>query len=1168
MALTLSVAACREKRSPTLFREIPSGYSGIEFENVIEESDSLNMLSYANFYTGAGVAVGDFNNDGLEDCFFGGNLVSSRLYLNKGKLRFEDITEQAGLITHQWINGIAIVDINQDGWLDIYLCVSGRRSEEGTRNLLFINNKDLTFSEQARHWGIDDAGPTTQAAFLDYDKDGDLDLFLAQNGVRFSSKVNYLFYVRPDTTSLSADKLYRNNGDGTFTDVSSRAGIIYSGYSLGLAVGDINGDGYDDIFISNDFQGNDLLYINNGDATFTERAGEYLRHSSYSGMGTDMSDVNRDGSLDILQLDMLAEGNERQKLLMEWPSYEKYVMSLNMGYLPQYTRNTLQISNGRNFSEVGQLAGIESTDWSWAPLFGDFDNDQDQDIFITNGFVRDLGDMDFVDYGTPDGSFGAVAASKEEILKRISQKEGVPLLNYLYENNGNLTFANRSKDWGINKYTFSYGASLSDLDNDGDLELIVNNSNAKAQIFENQQNAVVGNYFLTIRLKGQAPNLQGIGTRLLVYTKGGRQFYQHYPYRGYLSTLSGSIHFGLGQENMADSVRVLWPDGKEQVLTGVKAGVTLTVLQRNAMMGVHAQPKTQDKTWFENVTTHDGLDFVHNESVHVDFRVQPLIPHMLSQNGPGFAVGDVNNDGLDDLFVGGDPGQRGVLFLQQKHKRFKQVALDMDPGYEDMGALLFDADQDNDLDLVVTSGGTSYPEGSNHYEDRLYFNDGNGNFSKEVIIPGGPSSSGVVVGADYDKDGDIDLFIGGRVVPGEYPLTPRSKLLKNMSTEGKKGQFELITVQVEGLENPGMITSALWSDFDNDSWIDLIVIGEWMPLTIFRNVYGTLKKMENPSLVHTSGWWNSLIGEDFDKDGDIDYVAGNLGLNSRFSCSVSEPIDIYAKDFDNNGIVDPVLCMYINGEQHAPYFRGQLVTQLPYLKNRFNSFGEYARAGFFDLFSKKDLEGAFALRSETFASSYFENKGSGRFEIRSLPLGIQISPLYGMFAGDMNNDGNTDILCVGNSYANDAFAGRDDAGIGACLVGDGKGNFELINAGITGFRADHNAKGLVSILVGGGEGKEERFVISNNNGPLEVYRLDTTPQARYIRLGPDDVYANITIQDGTRVKHEFRYGGSYLSQSSRVLKLSVPVKEVQIVKYNGQGRPIAEDGMVVEPGSH
>ena len=1145
LSLTILIA-CKE--NPVLFRELTPAESGIDFNNIIRETDSLNMIEYANFYTGAGVAAGDFNNDGLDDIFFGGNIVSSRLYLNKGGLKFEDITDKAGLTTHSWINGIALVDVNQDGWLDIYLSVSGKPVPGGTRNLLFINNKDLSFSEQAAQYGIDDPGATTQSAFLDYDKDGDLDLFLAQNAVRLDSKVNYLSTVGPEPNDPSTDKLYRNNGDLTFTDVSIQAGIVFSGYSLGLVVGDINGDDWDDIFISNDFQSNDLLYINNGDGTFSEQASKFLRHSSFSGMGADMRDINHDDIPDILVLDMLAEGNARQKLLMDWPTYERYLMSVQLGYLPQYTRNTLQVSNGKDFSEIGQFSGIENTDWSWAPLFGDFDNDSDQDILITNGFVRDLGDKDFVDYVNPYAQFSP--AKKDEVLKMIAQKEGVAIENFLFENNGNLTFTKKSKDWGITIPTFSYGSTLSDLDNDGDLELIINNSNSTAQLFENRQQELIKNNFLEIRLKGKTPNLQGLGAKIWLYSRQDKQYYQNYPVRGYLSSLSEGIHFGLAHSTVIDSIRVQWPNGLEEVRFNVAANQQrFTLDEADAKPPVKLIEQKTPLLFVRNENT--GIDFVHKGRPMIDFRNQPLLPHMHSLNGPGLSAGDVDDDGLDDLFIGGDAGQQGHLYLQQKDKTFRRSSWPENPEYEDMGSLFFDADLDGDLDLIIASGGTNYPVGSEYYADRLYLNIGKGSFSKEVVL-NVSSSSSVVAGADFDKDGDIDVFIGGRVVPGDYPQTPKSKLYKNNTSPDKPVQLLDIASQVAGLELAGMVTSAIWSDFDNDSWVDLILIGEWMPLTIFKNNQGVLKKIESANLIHSEGWWNSITGADFDHDGDIDYVAGNLGLNSRFTCSTSEPITLYAKDFDNNGKVDPVLCMYIEGKQHAPYFRGQLMTQIPSLKKRFNSYEKYSKASFSDIFSKEDLQGARVLRSETFASSYFENKGNGEFVIKPLPRSIQTSPTYGIVTDDINKDGNIDILLVGNSYANDGFVGRDDAGTGACLLGDGKGNFKIASNLETGFRADLDAKAMNTLLVG----NEEFLIISNNNGPVENYRFVQDSSIKFHKLQSMDAYAIITNHSGIQYKQEFYYGGSYLAQSSRYLKINPEMEKVEVFQFNGTKRTI------------
>lgn len=1151
----LALTGCRQEAT-TLFTELSSAETGIDFINTIRETDTLNMIEYTNFYTGAGVAVGDFNNDGLEDVFFGGNITSSRLYLNMGGLVFRDVTVSAGLSTNRWITGIALADVNQDGWLDIYLCVSGSKNPERRKNLLYINNGNLTFTEAAAQYGLDDPGYSTHAAFFDYDKDGDLDLFIAQNSVQHTSPVNYLIYQREEPDGSSTDKLYNNKGDGTFENVSTTAGIVYPGYSLGVAVSDINGDSYPDIFISNDFQGNDVLYINNGDGTFSNKAKEFFRHTSFSGMGNDVTDINGDGNPDILVLDMLAETSHRQKILLELPSYDKYQMSLELGYLPQYTRNTLQLNNGKDFSEIGQLAGIESSDWSWTPLFGDFDNDGDKDLFVTNGFLREVGDLDFITYTSADMTTVTAEESRRRILKRIASQKGVPLINCLFENNGDITFTKRTKEWGITKPTFSYGATYADLDNDGDFELLVNNSNDRAGFFKNGASETNKKNWLTIQLTGEAPNLQGIGAKIWIYTAAGLQYFEHYPYRGYLGTTTQRIHAGLGSLKNADSVKVVWPDGKQQVLVPPQSNQVLNVHYKDAFENVKSGAEIHYPAWFKDIHQQAGLLYSHKENNEVDFKVQPLLPHMLSQNGPGMAVGDVNNDNRDDLFVGGASGSNGVLFVQQPNNTFVKSDITMDRTFEDMGALFFDADLDGDQDLYVVSGGTLYNKGSKGYADRLYINDGTGKFSdNKDLLPPTSSSGSVVVGADYDKDGDIDLFVGGRVIPANYPLPPDSYLLRNTAAEKKRADklFEDVTDDVAGLRNVGMVTAALWTDFDNDTWIDLIVVGEWMPLTLFKNVNGRLKNITTKSdLALTHGWWNSIIGGDFDNDGDIDYVAGNQGLNARFRTSPAEPLHLYAKDFDNDGTIDPVMCVFMEGKRHVPYFRGQLLAQIQPFKKRFTTYADYARTDFDDLFPDAMLEGAYVVKVETFSSSYFENLGGAKFRMSSLPLAAQVSSGYGLLTDDLDDDGNLDIIMVGNSYANDAFAGRDDAGTGICLLGNGKGSFTPADKNVTGFRADRNAKGISRIVAG----DKEILVIANNNDQLDAYVGNENEGATCIKLNPMDACAIVTWEDGKKNKTEFYYGGSYLSQSSRYMRIGKGVRAIEIVDFRGESRSV------------
>jgi hypothetical protein len=1147
LAAGVILPACQKNK--TLFKSLSSSHTGIDFVNHVTEDSLHNVLEYMNIYTGAGVAAGDINNDGLTDLYFSANQGGGKLYLNKGDLHFEDITAKAGFIKDRWETGVAMVDINSDGWMDIYVNVSGSPRFGNTANLLYINNHDGTFSEQAEKYGIADKRQTMHSAFFDYDKDGDLDLFLITNPAdEMVSGVNVITERMVHGESEGTDILYRNNGDGTFTDVSAAAGILIDGYSLGVAVSDVNLDGWPDVYVSNDFLTNDILYINNRDGTFTDSISSYLKHTSFASMGNDVADFNNDGLPDIFVLDMLPEDNYRKKMIMPAASYDKFKMSLLKGYEPQYSRNTLQLNNGNGtFSDIAFLAGVSSTDWSWSSLWGDFDNDGDKDLMVTNGFYRDLGNLDYIHYQARlNNPMGRQDAKRAEKLKAILNLPEVPLQNYLFENNGDLTFSKRSDEWGFDERGFSNGACYADLDNDGDLELAINSFNDKAKVYENMSNELHPENFLNIKLKGSKNNIDGIGAKVFLYPGGNVQMQELNPYRGFESTMENVLHFGLGNSKKADSLLVEWPEGKRQVVKNITLNKTITVDWKDADSNV-VDFRHDHQNAVEDVATKLKLDYEHRENDFVDFKTQPLLPHMHSQNGPGIAVGDVNGDKLEDFYIGGPSGSEGCFYLQTAEGAFQKKPFTQHIQSEDMGVLLFDANGDGINDLYVVSGGSENQQGTDAQQDRLYMNDGKGVFAfSPGALPDTKASGSCVEANDFDRDGDLDVFVGGRVTPGKYPMPCRSYLLQN---DGK-GHFTDVTQSIApALMAPGMVTSALWTDFDNDNISDLVIAGEFMPLRFFRNVKGKLSEIGS-GVENKSGWWNCIAAADFDEDGDIDYIAGNLGLNSRLKATENEPLCIYAKDFDKNGLLDPVMCYFVNKENQVYPTRDEMIRQINPMRGRFKTYESFATASFDQSFTKEELKDAFIVKAECFESSYFENLGNGKFRSTPLPLIAQFAPVFGLLPGDFNNDGFTDVLVAGNSYATEASTGRYDGMKGLLLAGDGKGNFKEDKKYCTGFKADNDVKALPEIFLKDGS---DVVLVGNNDSEMEAYRFPVKP-AHVIVPHVDDAYAVITKRSGKTYKHEFYFGNNYLSSSSRRLKVGRDVVSVTIYDNDGKKR--------------
>ncbi|WP_422082284.1 VCBS repeat-containing protein [Ulvibacterium sp.] len=1146
--LTLGIMGC-ENSEGTMFTELSSKDTNVDFSNTLVYSDSLTVLEFEYMYNGAGVAVADFDLDGLQDLYFTGNMVSNRLYRNLGNWNFEDITESAQAGSNSWSNGAAVVDINQDGYPDIYVSRGGPRGSEGEdrANLLFLNNgmKDgkLSFTEAAKSWGLADESYSVQASFFDYDQDGDLDMYLLSNAlVDFNRNTS-----RPkDRTGKapSADKLFRNNGDQTFTDVSNEAGILIEGFGLGVEVCDINTDGWPDIYVSNDFLTDDLLYINQRDGTFKNEITRYFRHLTFNGMGNDIADINNDGHMDVVVLDMLPEDNKRWKLTMMGNNYDEFQTGLSYGYHPQYIRNTLQLNNGNgSFSEVGQLMGISATEWSWSALFADFDHDGLKDLCVTNGYRQDITNLDFMVYGNRVLSMGTEEANQKQRLEELNKLPGIKLPNYFFKNTGNLGFEDISKAVGFDKPTYSNGMAYADFDNDGDLDLVMNNLDDPAGLYRNNIVLDSTNSYLRFRFKGEKPNLEGIGSQVELRYQGKLQKQYFTPYRGYLSSMEPALHFGLGNIQKVDTVLVTWPNGKKQLLTDLSTNQEIVLDQKEAEeLQIQDIPATP--LLFQEVDS-TFIPFKHRENEFVDFKIQPLLPHMHSRNGPGLAVADVNGDALEDVYVGGAAGQPGALLLQGENQGFKEVPFPEGIS-EDMGTLFFDADNDGDQDLYVVSGGSSFPLGDGAYQDRLYANDGTGAFTRTDALPKFAVSGSVVTAADYDKDGKLDLFVGGRVRPGEYPLPPESVLLRNTSN-GNTLKFEKDDQPIHStFKELGMVTAALWTDFNNDTWQDLIVVGEFMSVRVFQNNSGNLWEItQQAGLKDTHGWWNSIQGGDFDNDGDIDYVLGNLGLNSRYKASKEEPLCIYANDYDKNGLIDPVMCYYIDGENYVAHSRNDLIEQINAMRVRFRTFSDYAEATFEESFLKEELDDAYVVKSQTFANSYLENLGSGRFKMSELPRSVQTAPIYGMVVKDYNGDGNLDVLAVGNFYSGEVFSGRYDASIGWVLVGDGNGGFDPLKVSESGFFVPGDAKGLINLYT-----EKGGFVLAGvNDDATKAFSFSENRQRLYTPK-PDDVSAIIEYADGKRQKIEFYYGAGYLSQPSR--GLSIPGNAVSIKIMNSQ----------------
>ena len=1162
MALAGCWGSCSPSSEPfrdTLFVPISAEQSGVHFSNLLFEDETLNIITFEYFYNGAGVGIGDVNNDGLQDVFFSANMMESKLYLNKGDFVFEDITQKAGIHTRgKWATGVSMVDINQDGWMDIYVCFAGPYVDPWLRaNHLYINKGDNTFSEQAQPYGLADTGHSTQAAFFDYDKDGDLDMYLLTN-ITDRTGPNIIRPKRLNGQMPNTDRLYRNHGPNsagqiTFRNVSGEAGILAEGYGLGVSIRDLNEDGWPDIYVSNDYLSNDLLYINNQDGTFTDRADQYLRHQSYSAMGNDIADCNNDGLLDIVTLDMLPPDNRRKKLMFGATNYNRYLAELQAGYQPQFMRNTLQLNTGLDpegnlsFSEIGQLADIHETDWSWAPLLADFDLDSWRDLMITNGYPKDITNRDFANYKMQEFLKGQYNRQMQRsFLQAINSMEGVHIPNFIFQNRGDLRFTNVSSPWGFQEASYSTGAAFADLDNDGDLDLVINNTESKAFILKNQADKRSYHY-IKIKLNGPPGNRDGLGAKISIHHQGKRQFHEHSVYRGFQSSVDPHVFFGLGDASQVDSLQVVWPDSKVQVLRDIPADQTYTLAYASARR-VASPVEKGEPLLFREVSGKHKIVYRHREQEYPDFHTEPLLPHQFSKTGPGIAIGDINGDQRDDFYVGNASGQKRKVFMQQPDGTFR--SRDLNPSTqtgEDVGALFFDADGDGDNDLYVAKGSNEFQENSPHYQDHLYMNDGRGNFSlKADALPKIRSSGSCVVAADYDRDGDLDLFVGGRIRPQHYPQASESYLLRN---DGGKFTDATSTVCPE-LKYLGLVTAALWTDFDHDHQVDLIVVGEWMPLHFFKNIDGKLENVSDKSgLSYTEGWWNSINGGDFDRDGDIDYLLGNLGLNSSHKASIKEPVCLYLYDFDHDQRLDPILCRYIQGKNYPVHPLDDMFSQMNALKKSFTTYRAYAQSDLEDVFPEALLKKATLLKAFTLQSAYLENRGQAGFRMHTLPVEAQFSPVYGIRVEDYDGDGYLDALLLGNSYAPEVLSGRYDALSGVMLKGNGKGSFQALNGPEIGFYVKEDGKSLATLTLNNGE---KLLLAASNNHFLKVFQNRTQNPTNSLPLHPNDALVEMYDQNGLVMRWEPYYGEGYLSQSSRFL--SIPKSAVKLVITDFQGK--------------
>ncbi len=1092
--LLLSAAfSCKHNGHKTLFTSLPSSSTGIDFENSLTETEAFNIIEYLYFNNGAGIAAGDINNDGLVDLYFSANQLGNRLYLNKGNLKFEDITEPSGVAgSGDWSTGVTMADVNGDGLLDIHVCNVGDYKGLTGHNQLFINLGDLTFREESAAYGLDFTGFSTQAAFFDYDLDGDLDMYLLNHSVHTSRSYG-MSDLRKDEDVRAGDRLYRNDATvsgSIFHEVTAEAGIYRSqiGYGLGVNTSDINNDGYPDIYVSNDFHENDYLYINNGDGTFSEQLTAMIAHTSRSSMGNDVADFNNDGLADIMVLDMLPDDQQILKQSGTEDELELFRMKLQYGYAPQYVHNTLQLNLGDGkFSEIARLAGVHSTDWSWSALFCDLDNDGWKDLFVTSGIYRRPNDLDYVNYLTGGNRYASTV--NNDSLSDRALYERMPLqpdINHLFRNNGDLSFTSMEEAWGIDTPDYSNGSTYADLDNDGDLELVINNINGPASIYRNNAERMPDRHFLKLELSGSVLNQAGIGARVIIFAGGQQQMAQLYATRGFMSSTSDHLHFGLGSDTLVDSLTVCWPGLLEQKLFNVKADQTIQLDISNARAAVPNTEPGAPETIFSSVSI-PGLDYRHRENDWEDLDREALIPANLSAEGPALAVGDVDGDGLEDIFVGSATDQVSQLFIQLPGGSFSalaQPALLSDRYTEDVDAAFFDAEGDGDLDLYLVRGGSEEFTGSPILADRLLLNDGQGHFehSPPGSIPLLMQNSSCVRPADFDGDGDMDLFLGTRSIPGAYGISPEQFLLENNGS----GRFIPLPPERLGtLHKAGMVTDACWVDHDQDGDPDLVVVGTWMNVSLYSNNKGSFTDISSSAgLGETSGWWNCIGTADLDMDGDMDLIGGNHGLNSMLKASVEEPVELWLNDFDNNGIPDPIISSYHDGSSYPIASLDELKRQIIGVDQIYPSYASYGGQTVADIFGEDLMTKSLRKQATQFESAIFINKGDGTYETRPLPMEAQFSPIRDFLVGDFDKDGIPDLLLAGNNYSTRPSLGRQDASFGWLMLGNNSFEYETLWPAESGFSLAGDMRKMHLIEI-----EEEAFILTlPNNGTIQLFK--------------------------------------------------------------------------------